>query len=61
MGTLYSLEMEALYGSESNNLLPKKNEMRLTKRAPDGGYVPRFSWLQVGSGKVAFSHPTPSG
>jgi hypothetical protein len=33
MGTLYSLEIEALYESESNNLLPKKNEMRLTQRA----------------------------
>jgi hypothetical protein len=29
-----------------------------------GGYAPRFqafSWLEVGSGKVALSRPTPSG
>jgi hypothetical protein len=31
MGTLYSLEIEALYRPESNNLLPRKNEMRLTQ------------------------------
>jgi len=56
MGPLYSLEIEALYRSESNNLLPKKNEMRLTQPAPDGWDSARF--LEIVLSFASFPFPS---